>query len=156
PTYELSEIAENIQDELEKINGVSTVDIIGQQEKEIHILVDPIKLEGYGLTLQDISNKLSNANSNLPVGVININQLNYSIRVDNRFQTLDELFNTPIITLNSSESTIDIITLRDIAKVEESYSEENRLSKLSINGEKSKRAVSLQINKKKGGNLIQI
>ena len=53
---ELNDIAEYLEDEIEKFPEVSKVNIVGVDEKEVEIKVDPFKLEARKVTFQDIEN----------------------------------------------------------------------------------------------------
>jgi len=157
PSEELSQIAEDLKEEFKKIKGVSTIDIIGLRKKEIQVKVSPQALESFGLSLQDVSSKIKSTNNNLPVGVINVNQLNYSVRIDNRFQSLEEIGETPLITTSDQQGGYNsTVLLRDIATITEDYPEETSISKLSINGQEATKSISIQIKKKKGANLIEV
>ncbi len=147
PLYELTNIAEEIELYMEKISGVSRVDIVGGQKEIIRVTLDQKKVENLGLEISNISNIIKFSNTNLPLGVISTDKVNYSLRIDNRYQSLSDIANLPV--------TSDI-SLKDIAKIEQVYPEQNVLTKLSQNGEKSLTAVSLQIYKKSGGNILGI
>ncbi|MDD3862018.1 MAG: efflux RND transporter permease subunit, partial [Candidatus Gracilibacteria bacterium] len=150
---ELSKIAENIKPYLEKISGVSKATIVGEQIEEIHVTIDQSKIEQYGLDLQTISNLIKYSNLNLPLGIVTLDQLNYSIRIDNRYSTLEDIQSLPLFVAGPTQTPI---LLKDIAKVKKGYPEQNIITKLSLLGQKSLPAVSLQIHKKEGGNILKI
>lgn len=150
---ELSKIAENIQPFLEKINGVSKANIVGEQIEEIHVTIDQSKIEQYNLDLQTVSTLIKLSNLNLPLGIISMDQLNYSIRIDNRYANLEDIQSLPLFVAGTSQTPI---LLKDIAKIEKGYPEQNIITKLSLSGEKSLPAVSIQIHKKEGGNILKI
>ena len=150
---ELSKIAEEVKPYLEKIYGVSEVNIVGEQIEEIHITIDQAKIEQYGLDIGTISSLIKYSNTNLPLGIVTLDQLNYSVRIDNRFSSLEEIQNLPLFSIGPNNTTI---LLKDIAKVGKGYPDQNVITKLSINGKKSLPAVSIQIHKKEGGNILQI
>lgn len=154
PLPELTKVAEDLADALEKVSGVAKADVVGKQVEQVHVLVDPEKLENYGLDLQTVANIIKFSNANLPLGVVSLDKVNYSLRLDNRFQTLDEIRNLPIINFDNDSNTN--ILLKDIAKVETAYAEQNVVTKLSIKGEKSFSAVSIQVYKKDQGNILEI
>jgi multidrug efflux pump subunit AcrB len=154
PVHELTKIAENISDDLEKISGVSQVRILGDQQQAIDIIVDQKKLEAYNLDLQSVSNILKLSNNNVPIGLIGSGKLNYSTRIDNRYTSIEDIENTILITLPGNTATE--ILLKDIAIIKKTYPPQTVISKVSINGEESMRSVALQVFKKDQGNIIQI
>lgn len=151
---ELSTIAEEIQTELEAIKGVSKVEIAGDQEKIIQITVDQNKAENYKISLEQISNALKFSNFNLPIGTINTDKINYSVRIDNRVQTLSQIQNIPITQVSGETPTA--ILIKDIATVEEIHKEQAVTSRLSINGNGAKDTLTLRVYKKDGGNVIEM
>lgn len=71
PLAEIYEIVDKqIQDPLSRVSGVAEVEIIGEQDREIHVAVRPERLRAYGLTLNDILATLAASNLNVPVGHI--------------------------------------------------------------------------------------
>ncbi len=154
PLPELTKAAEDLADELEKVSGVSKAVVVGKQKEEIHIIVDRDKLISYGLDLQSLANIMKFSNANLPLCVVAMDQINYSLRIDNRFTDLEQIRNLPIMNFAAKDNTE--ILLKDVAKVEKSYADQNVITKLSIGGEKSLPAVSVQVYKKDGGNILEI
>lgn len=152
--YDLTKTAEDIKDELTKIKDVSSVNILGGQKKYIAITVDQQKAENFQLTLEQIANAIKFNNTNIPVGVISSSNLNYSIRIDNRFGNLEQLQNIPILTTMDGNKTP--ILLKDIAKIEETLPPQNVLSRISYDGETSANSVSLQIYKKDNTNILKV
>lgn len=138
----LTQIAENIQDELEKISDIGSVLILGGLEKQIEIRVDKEKAKFLKLSLDQIANSIKFSNQNIPLGVTNVENLNYSLRVDNKFRTVEEIRNLPMIN--------------DVADVFEVTPPENVLSKVSNHGEKAVPAVSIQVYKKDKTNIIEV
>jgi hydrophobic/amphiphilic exporter-1 (mainly G- bacteria), HAE1 family len=63
-------VDKQIKEPLSRIAGVASVEIIGTQEREIHVEVDPQRLRAYGLTLNDLLGTLAASNLNVPVGHI--------------------------------------------------------------------------------------
>ncbi len=152
--YELTKIAETIKDYLEKIDNVSSVEILGSQKKYIEITLNQSLLEAYGLTIDQIAAIVKFANNNVPVGIITSDKLNYSIRIDNRYASIEDIRNLPLFSIQDESATL--ILLKDIAKVEKKFPVENVISKVSENGEKSQKAVSLQIYNKEKSNILTI
>lgn len=151
---ELTEIAKEIRDELEKIEGVSKVEMIGGQEKIIEINIDKTKAESYGLNIQNVADLIKYSSPNVPIGIISTDNINYSLRVDNKFQTIEELQNLPLMVVPDENNTT--ILLSDIATVRENYPQSGVKSKLSVQGKESKQTVTLQLFKKDQSNVLKI
>ena len=64
--YELHQVAHAIEAELKRVPGTRDVFTVGGPDRVVHVLVDPQKLAGYGIALEDLGRSLQagNASSN--------------------------------------------------------------------------------------------
>jgi HAE1 family hydrophobic/amphiphilic exporter-1 len=152
--YELTSIAQDVQNELEKISDISQVVMYGEQKKYISVKIDQVILEGYGLNIQTVANLIKLGNNNLPIGIISSDKLNYSVRIDNRYESIEDIRNLPLFSIGTDTKTP--ILLKDIANVEETFPAQGVLNRLSINGEQALTTISLQIFKKDNTNILEI
>ncbi|MBT4917138.1 efflux RND transporter permease subunit [Candidatus Peregrinibacteria bacterium] len=153
PAYELTNIAESIEDELEKVSGVAQAQITGAQNKYIEVVVNQETLEGYGLDIQSVGSLIKMANNNLPVGIVSSGDLNYSVRIDNRFESIEDIRNLPLMSIGDDYSPI---LLRDIATIEETYPSQGVISRLSENGKESKPTISIQVFNEDNTNTVKV
>lgn len=112
---ELTRIGEDIQAEIEKVNGVDTVNLYGGLKREIHIIIDQVKLLEYKVSMADIQNSINGLNIGLPIGELNLNGVRYSLRVDEKFDNVDQI--EKVLIRNSTGS---MVYIKDIAKVYDS------------------------------------
>ncbi|MFA6305857.1 MAG: efflux RND transporter permease subunit [Candidatus Gracilibacteria bacterium] len=152
PVYELTKITKTVQEELEKIKGVSKIKILGGEEKYIKVKIDSNRLNEYNLSIDQVSSIIKYSNINLPIGLISSDKLNYSVRIDNRLTSIEDIQNLPLFSTKNS----DVILLKDIAEISESLPQKNTISNVSVKGNKSLTAVSLQVYKKTGSNIVDI
>jgi len=144
---ELSDYAENVlQQQLQTINQVSSVNIFGQKRYSMRIWLDPDKMNAYGVTFSDISNTLNNENIELPPGKIYGNNTEMTIRTLGRL-TSEQQFRDLIIR----EDSAGIVRLNDISKVE--LGPEQMEQSWKYNGVN---AVGLAIIPQPGANNIEI
>ncbi len=61
-SYALQEVAHTIESELKRVKGTRDIYTIGGAEKVVHIVLDPIKLGGYGMALNDLKRALQASN----------------------------------------------------------------------------------------------
>ena len=137
---------ENVANPLARVDGVGSVSISGAPKREIHIYVDPIKLEAYNLSIESISSIIGAENRNIPGGTFDIGNNTYSLRVEGEFNDSRELGNIVVGYYNGS-----IIYLRDVAKVDDSL--EERAQQAYTNG---KKGAMIIIQKQSGANSVQI
>ncbi|PIR54900.1 hypothetical protein COU74_04140 [Candidatus Peregrinibacteria bacterium CG10_big_fil_rev_8_21_14_0_10_36_19] len=145
PLYELTKIAEDLQDSLEAHPNISKARISGAQKKIIEVEINQAKAESYGLNINQIIQLIKFSNYNLPLGIISTDKLNYSINVDSRYQSIEDIKNITILPN---------IYLKDVASVTESHNTQQVTSRLSIDGKKSKNSLSIQVFKKDKSNVI--
>ncbi len=106
-------VEDSISDSYEKIDGVASVTSIGGIEEEVQIVVDPEKLEGYGLTESSISQVLAAENLNMPGGSLKQGTLDLTVRTEGEFKSVEEIGELPLTTNLGA-----VVHLRDVAKVE--------------------------------------
>lgn len=109
---ELTEFANNnLLEKLQTIPGVSSIMIWGEKKYAMRIWMDPVKLNAFGLTVQDIQEALIKENIEMPAGKISGNTSELAVRTFGRLQT-EEDFNQLIIkNLGGSE-----IRIKDIGE----------------------------------------
>ncbi len=151
PKTDLKKFADKLQIELENISDVSKAPIIGSDEQEFQIIVDPNKLITYNITLGQIVNAIQVSHFNLPVGNIEIDGFKYNVRVEGKFSEADKLNDIVVATFNNSP-----VLIRDLALVKDGFKERTSESKIGKQGEESKPTISLQLFKKTGGNILDI
>jgi hydrophobic/amphiphilic exporter-1 (mainly G- bacteria), HAE1 family len=63
---------DHIKPILERVEGLSSVDVYGGREREAHVLIDPARLAARGLTMRDMENALRSENVNVSAGTITV------------------------------------------------------------------------------------
>ena len=122
---ELQYIAENtVQPLLERIEGVSQVNVYGGAPVEYDIDVDPNRLEAYGLTLSQISAQVAARNVQSTGGEITQRGKDYQIMTDARYFTLEDIRQT-IVGYTGLGTPI---LLQDVAEVRKATESGGRLS----------------------------
>ncbi len=142
----LTELADEVKEEIEGVPGILEVRRAGGLEKEIRVYVNPDKMNYYKLALNQVSSSISNENTNLPGGTITMGPTKYMIRVPGEFVS-PEGINEAVI---SSPNQVPV-RVGDIAEVVFGYKEVT--SKSRLDGLES---VSLSIVKRSGENLLAI
>ncbi len=144
---ELRDIAEyQLRPVLSTVNGVAKVGILGGDQEEFHVIVDPARLASFGLTVQDIANALSAANVVTAVGRLEDHYKLYLVVSDTRFHNLSSVRHT---VLRSGKD--GVVLLDDVATV--SRSTVPRYNRVTADG---RQAVIFQVYQQPGGNTVQI
>lgn len=137
---------ENVANPLARVDGVGSVSISGAPQREIHVYVDPIKLEAYNLSIETISSIIGAENRNIPGGTFDIGSNTYALRVEGEFNDAREMGNIVVGSSNGS-----IIYLRDVATIDDSL--EERAQQAYNDG---KKGAMIIIQKQSGANSVEI
>lgn len=137
-------IARDLQDKLAAMVEVLEVDIAGDREDMVEIIVDPLLMESYGLDQQDIYNLVERNNRLIPAGTMDTGKGRFAIKIPSVFETIEDLLNLPIKVEDDR-----IITFKDVALVRRSYKDPNSIARLN-----SQRAIAIEVKKRPGQNII--
>ena len=147
PEENAQKIAEDLEDDLEDLNGIQKIQISGMAKREIWVQVNPVKLYTLGVTFEQIIGALKQRNLNVPGGNITLGKREFIIRSVGEYKSIDEIENTVL----SSTGNGKFIKLKDVARVVDTREDMNILSRL--NGEQS---ISFSISKKSSANSLEI
>ena len=142
----LKEVAEDLQDEIEKVEGVLEVKINGGIEREVQVDVDVNKLSHYNVRFKDIISSIVNENRTIPGGTIDVNNSSFMVRVPGEFSE-PYLIDDIIVKLKDGAP----VYVKDIAQVNYGFKEQKTYARLN-----SVNAVSIDISKRVGENIIDI
>jgi HAE1 family hydrophobic/amphiphilic exporter-1 len=148
---ELTGFAEQIEAAAEGVNGVSDIQVLGGQTSEIQVIVDKALLDGFGISIGQVTRAISSANSDIPVGSIETGGENFNIRLAGRLQDVSDIANVPVGAIEGS-----VILVSDIASIQSGFTVQNSLSRLSIDNDTAIPAVTLLVYKASGGDITKI
>jgi HAE1 family hydrophobic/amphiphilic exporter-1 len=135
---------EKVANPLNRISGVGAVSISGAPVREVQVNVDPLKMEAYRLTIEQIGQIIAQENSNIPAGFLDIGSEKMSLRIQGEFTESDALRNIVVATIAGRE-----IRIGDIAVVKDTIRKKSVAQ--TINGQKG---VSMIIQKQSGANSV--
>ncbi len=138
-------VARELKNRLEGISEVLEVEIGGDREDIIEIVVDPLLMESYGLDQTDILSLLTRNNRLVPAGTMDNGKGSFAIKVPSVFESVKDLLELPVKVQGDS-----LITFQDVAQVRRSYKDPTSFARL--NGEPS---VSLEVKKRPGENMLE-
>ena len=133
---------EKLKPQLQRIKGVGEVNILGFQDREIRIFIDPFLLSKYSLTPADVSTIIQVQNIKQGVGkLINQNQ-EIILKAQGDAQNIEEIGN---LLVKSGVRLKDVATIKDGLSDAKSYSSYN-----------SEQGVTLEVKKISGENVLNI
>ncbi len=142
----LKEIADDLKDDIESINGVLEAEVTGGLEREIRIEVDPDKLAYYRIPITALQRVVSSENQNTSGGTITLGDGRYQLRVPGEFAAPEDIYG---LVISSHEGRP--IYLKDLATVQDGFKDETSRSRLD-----GREAVSISVKKRAGENIIAI
>ena len=132
--------------QLEQVDGVARVDIWGGEEREIQVIVNRRRLEGVGLSLNQLVEILSRENLNRPAGHLETRARDFLVRPLGEFKQIAEIEQ---LVLSQRDGTP--VYLRDAARVNDTIKEERE--KTRVNG---RPGIILAIRKQSGENTLDV
>ena len=126
---------------LERLEGVATVDVTGGLEREIQVDVDQDKLHAYGLTLDNLVERIQTENIRMPGGNVRDGRIEMLTRTTGEFQSVDDIRE---LRLNESG-----LMLSEVAEVVDGESDTNQYTR--INGVEG---IGLTIQRESGANTV--
>lgn len=147
PEGRLKELAEELQDEIEALGGIDSVNLSGIRKRQIWIEIDPEQLYKHRLTLDEVAQRLRRQNIGLPSGNLALGDQEYLLRSVEEFKSVDDIADVVI----REDSVGNHVRLQDIAGLRDTYEEPTSISR--FNGKPS---VSLNVFKKPEGNTLEL
>ena len=132
--------------ELNRINGIGSVAVIGAREREVQVNVDPKKLEAYGLTIESLGGIIAAENVNIPAGTLDLGNQTFNLKSDLEFDDSREL--RDIVISNIGGRTVKLTDVAEIRDTLEKATMDER-----INGRQGVRVI---VQKQTGANTVQI
>lgn len=121
-------IEDNIKDELQMVEGVSEVNVVGASQRAIRIVLKPEKLAEYGIAYQTIKNKINANNYNTPGGKARSNAMEITVRTVGKYNTIDDI--KQVVVANDNGRPVYI---GEVADVIDDWEDEDTFA--SANGE---------------------
>ncbi len=146
PYEELRARAESIQKDMENVNGVGQVSLLGAPKREVMINLDRTALDSYGIPLQTLVGVLKASNLNLPAGLLRQDGIVRTLRVVGEFSSVDEI-GSFLVPLPRGGS----VPLRELASVEFGYPDDAGSIRMD-----AKSAIGMQVVKASDANVVAV
>ncbi|MBQ14713.1 MAG: efflux RND transporter permease subunit [Gammaproteobacteria bacterium] len=144
PERVLLRIAEELQREIEILPQVLEAPMVGNREELLEAVIDPSKLETYGIPNSAIVQTVSSNNRLIAAGQVDTGRGSFSVKVPGLIENADDLFNLPL-----ASSDLGVLTVSDVAEVRRTFKDATRYA--YANGTQT---ISLNVMKRKGANLV--
>ncbi|WP_061241556.1 efflux RND transporter permease subunit [Ectopseudomonas composti] len=142
---ELVYIARRLKENIEGIAEVLSVEIGGDREDLLEIVVDPQVLDSYGIDYNELFNLVSRNNRLVAAGSLDTGAGRMSMKVPGVIEDLEDVMNMPIKVVGDS-----VVTFADVATIHRTFKDPTGFAR--INGQP---AIVLEVAKRSGANIIE-
>lgn len=142
---ELITVARRLQDAIEGIPEVLEVQIGGDREDMLEIVVDPQVLESYGIDYDQLAALVTRNNQLVAAGSLDTGAGRMTMKVPGVIETLEDVMTMPIKVDGDA-----VVTFGDVATLQRGFKDPTGFAR--INGEP---AVVLEVSKRTGANIIE-
>ena len=133
-----------LEQRIERVNGIASVETSGGLERQINVTIDNEKMRLYDITIAEIAAKLAQENIQVPAGQLSEGNTIYSLRTIGEFKNIDQIRNT-IITVREGQALL----LKDIARVDDGIAQP--IGNVHIDGEDG---VILNVYRQSDANVV--
>ncbi|WP_066532027.1 efflux RND transporter permease subunit [Erythrobacter sp. CCH5-A1] len=139
-------IDDTVAKRLLKIPGMAEVGRFGGVDRQIEVILDPARMQSFGVTASQINGALRQSNLDAAGGLAEVGGTRQSLRVLGNSDTAYQLSQTQI-QLGGGRS----VRLADIATVRDGYSERNSISEVA-----GKEVVNFYMNRARGASDLTV
>jgi HAE1 family hydrophobic/amphiphilic exporter-1 len=149
PTY--GDFVEDvIKDRVERIEGVSAVNVFGGVTRELQVVVDPRRLSRYGLTVPEVVRILRTENISISAGDVDEGKRRYVVRTEGNLNT-EEAIRNVVLRSGAATGGIGRVRVGDVADVGFAYKEPT--SRLRYKGQPG---LAFNVVRDSGANVINV
>lgn len=139
-------IEDMVKPRMERVEGVSSINIFGGLEQQLHVTFDPDRLASSGITISSLINALRSDNKDISAGDFSEGKRRYVVRTISRYETVESVEKT-VITIKNGVP----IRVGDVATVTMSYEKPTALVR-----HKGQTAIAFNAQRQVGANVIEV
>jgi len=145
PERELSRISRDLKERLESSPGVQEAFESGGREEVLEVTVDPLRMEAYNVTANELAAVIGRNNQLVPAGNLRSGAGQFAVKVPGVVQSPEDILTLPI-----KKNGDRLVTVGDIGQVRRTFKEPAFISR--FNGQP---AVALDVSKRSGANILE-
>ncbi len=143
----LQDFAEDhIEPALERVEGISEVNVLGGRERETQIRFDPVLLAQHGITQTQLATSIERSNRNVAAGLLSDGKNEYRVRTIGQFDSIVDIERTIVTYVDGGP-----IYIGDLAEVVETYKEPD-----SFVRSRGEPVIAINAQKEVGSNIIEV
>jgi hydrophobic/amphiphilic exporter-1 (mainly G- bacteria), HAE1 family len=135
-----------IKERLQRVSNVGQVKLVGGRDRKMWLWLNRSRLEGYGLSVQDVVKALQTEHVEYPGGRVEEGPREYVVKTKAEFESAEEFANMVVTYVNGMP-----VRVRNLGTVEDGLEEERTMARLNGN-----RAISLLVRRQSGTNTVAV
>ncbi|MEL6586325.1 MAG: efflux RND transporter permease subunit, partial [Pseudomonadota bacterium] len=144
PERTLLRLANSLQTLLEGMPAILEAGLAGHRDEMLEVIIDPLALEAYNVTADELINVVTNNNLLVATGSVETASGAFPVKIPGSFEESRDVYDLPVKTDGDR-----VITLGDLAEINLTF--EDRQGTARYNGDTT---VALQVVKRKGFNIM--
>src|SRR3989440_1917829 len=145
PERTLLRIARAAKNAIEQAPGVLSAELRGARDEAVEIILNPMLLASYGLSLDQLGSITQSFNTLIAAGALEGETGRFAVKVPSLFEKPQDILNIPIVA-----SPMASVRLLDVAQVKPTFKDATSVTR--VNG---RPAMTIEVSKRTGANLIE-
>src|SRR5258705_9187587 len=146
PERTLLRIARAAKNTIEQAPGVLSAELRGARDESVEIIIDPMQMRSYGISLDTLGQVTQSFNTLIAAGALEGQSGRFSVKVPSLFERPQDILKVPLVA--SANATV---TLSDIAQIKPTFKDATSITR--VNG---RPAMTIEVSKRTGANLIEV
>ncbi|MEQ4538123.1 MAG: efflux RND transporter permease subunit [Billgrantia sp.] len=144
PERDLIRLAREVEVELETITGVLNADLSGDRDDLLEIIVDPVAMQSYGISPQEVSQAVNNNNQLVTAGAFDTGSGRIGVSVPGTIESIADVLAMPVRVTETG-----VVRIQDVAEVRQTY--QDATSYARIEGQPT---IGIDVRRASGANVI--
>ncbi len=145
PERTLLALARDLQDRIEAIPAVLEAEIAGDREELVEVVIDPLRLESYGLNPGDVMRLFERSNRLVAAGNLDTGAGRFAVKVPGLFEDVRDILEMPVKVSGDA-----VVRFQDVAMIRRTFKDAQTFAR--VDGEP---AIALEVTKRSGENIIE-
>ena len=145
PERSLRTLADRLQDKIEGIPAVLEATMSGEREELVELVIDPLRVEAYGLALDEIGTIVARSNRLVAAGTMDTGQGRFAIKVPGLFESAADILDMPLKVSGDA-----VVQVKDIATLRRTFKDPESVARID-----GLPAIGIEVSKRAGENIIE-
>lgn len=145
PERVLTRIARELQDRIQALPGVLDTEMSGDREELLEVIVNPVLLESYNVSQQELLNIIQRNNQLVAAGALDTRQGRFAVKVPGVFESPQDVMGIPV-----KVSGDGVVTLGDLTEVRRTFMDPQSFARVN-----DRPAITINVRKRSGENVIE-